>query len=208
MSPQARPVSKKTQNNWLTAAAAGLSGLIAMLSGVYFLFLPSGGYQGGRNPMYGVTILFSRQTWEDMHTWGGVAMIAVALVHLILHWQWVVNMTSRVFKGLTGAIPRMRPYAYFNVAMDLLVALTFLLTAASGIYFLFTPSGRAYADPMFLFSRTTWDLIHTWAGVVLGIGVIAHVAIHWRWITNVAGKLLGMAWTRPALQPIETPAQG
>ena len=39
---------------------------------------------------------------------------------------------------------------------------------------------------MFLFSRTTWDLIHTWAGVTLIAAAVIHLAIHWRWIVKVA----------------------
>ena len=81
-------LSPQTRRNWLIVAALSLSGIVAVLSGVYFLYLPSGGYQGGRNPLYGVTILFSRDTWDALHTWGGLAMIAGAAVHLALHWAW------------------------------------------------------------------------------------------------------------------------
>jgi hypothetical protein len=41
-----------------------------------------------------------------------------------------------------------------------------------------------------LFSRTTWDVIHTWSGVAMIAAAILHFAIHWRWIVKVAGKLL------------------
>ena len=27
--------------------------------------------KGGKNPLYGITILFSRSTWDDLHLWGG-----------------------------------------------------------------------------------------------------------------------------------------
>ena len=71
-------LSAKTKKNWAIDAVLALGGLLAALSGIYFLFLTSGGYQGGRNPMYGITILFERHTWEELHTWSGVAMIVVA----------------------------------------------------------------------------------------------------------------------------------
>jgi hypothetical protein len=58
-----------------------------VLSGIYFLFVPFGGYRGGRNPVYGVTILFSRHAWDGLHTWSGVLMIAAAVFHLTIHWQ-------------------------------------------------------------------------------------------------------------------------
>ncbi len=95
-------ISKQTQKNWWIDAALFTSAIAAALSGIYFLFLPSGGYQGGRNPFYNVTILFSRSTWDDLHTWGGVAMIAAAIIHLAIHWPWVVSMARRTWKGLTG----------------------------------------------------------------------------------------------------------
>jgi hypothetical protein len=46
---------------------------------------------------------------------------------------------------------------------------------------------------MFLFSRTTWDLLHTWAGVTLMIAALVHIAIHWKWITKVSGKMVTLA---------------
>lgn len=45
---------------------------------------------------------------------------------------------------------------------------------------------------MILFSRATWDLVHTWAGVVLIAAAVIHFAIHWRWITKVTTKMIGM----------------
>ena len=80
-------VAPQTRNNWLVDATLFIGALVASLSGIYFLFLPVGGYQGGRNPMYGVTILFQRETWDDLHTWFGILMIAAAVIHITLHSQ-------------------------------------------------------------------------------------------------------------------------
>jgi len=77
-----KPVSKQTQKNWWIDASLALTAVIAALSGIYFLYLPSGGYMGGRNPLYNVTVLFSRHTWDQIHLWGGLAMILAATVHL------------------------------------------------------------------------------------------------------------------------------
>ena len=43
-------MSKQTRANWLIDAALFLGAVLAMLSGVYFLLLPSGGYQDGAQP--------------------------------------------------------------------------------------------------------------------------------------------------------------
>jgi preprotein translocase subunit SecY len=185
-------VSKQTQKNWWIDAALFSSAILAALSGIYFLFLPSGGFQGGRNPLYNIQVMFSRQTWDDLHTWGGIAMILAAIIHLTIHWQWVVSMARRTWKELAGQCGCMNARGRWNLILNIIVAASFLLTAVSGVYFLFAPSGRWAADPMILFARTTWDLIHTWAGVALISAASIHFSIHWRWVTKVTRKMIEM----------------
>ena len=43
---------------------------------------------------------------------------------------------------------------------------------------------------MWLFNRTTWDLVHTWAFVVMISAAILHFAIHWKWVTKVTTKIV------------------
>ena len=204
-----KPMSKETRRNWLVDAALAVGAVVAVLTGIYFLFLPSGGYQGGRNPLYGITILFDRHTWDDLHTWGGVAMIAAAVVHFTLHWSWVANTAKRMWKALTGKGALMNRRGYFNVVTDLVVAVSFLLAAVSAVYFQFVPGGRGAADPMLLFSRTTWDLIHTWAGVVMVMAAVIHFVIHWKWVVKVTKNTVRSTWSslpglanKPVAQPV------
>jgi len=206
-------MSKVTQirKKWLLDATIFLSGLVAALSAIYFLFIPSGGYQGGRNPMYGVTVLFSRHTWEDLHTWGGVLMIAVAVLHFAIHWRWVKVMSKQTVKALLSRETRLSKGPRLNVAINAVVAVSFLLTAVSGIYFLFAPSGGFQGgrnvgwDPMFLFSRTTWDLIHTWAGVAFIGAVAVHFWIHWQWVKTMTKQFFRSLLPQHALS--EAPAE-
>jgi hypothetical protein len=180
--------------NWLIDVAVFIGGILAGLSGIYFLFLPSGGYEGGRNPMYAVTVLFERHAWGNIHLWGGVLMIVAIVVHFAIHWDWVKRMSRRTVKAMFGRNGKLSRGAKFNVAINALAGLSFLICAVTGIYFLFAPSGGYQGganlgwDPGFLFSRTTWDLIHTWSGVVLSIAAVVHFAIHWRWVKNVTAR--------------------
>jgi hypothetical protein len=194
-------ISPQTRNNWLIDAGLFFAGISVALSGIYFLFLPIGGYRGGRNPTYGIQILFDRHTWDDLHTYAGVAIIAIAILHLSLHWSWVVNMTRRTFNKLTGRCGCMNARGRWNLILNLVVAFSFLLSALSGLYFLFFPGGGGQADPMLLLSRTTWDLIHTWTGVIWISAAILHFAIHWRWVTKVTGKLARRLALHPSAQP-------
>ena len=193
MSKQIR-LSTQTRKNWLIDAAVFLGGIVAALSGIYFLFLPSGGYQGGRNPLYGITILFSRHTWSAVHIWGGVAMVAAIAIHLAIHWDWVKRMSGRTVKALQSNGNKLSKGSLFNVAVNALIGITFLICALTGIYFLFAPSGGFQGgsnpgwDPNFLFARTTWDLIHTWSGIAMIVAAVVHFAIHWRWVKNVSAR--------------------
>jgi hypothetical protein len=196
-------MSIQTRMNWLIDAAVLIGGILAGLSGVYFLYLPSGGYQGGRNPMYGVTIFFERHAWSDLHVWGGVLMMVAIAVHFAIHWEWVKRMSRRSVQAMLRTNGKLSRGAKVNVAIDALVAVSFLVCALSGVYFLFAPSGGFQGGtnlgwaPGFLFSRTTWDLIHTWSGVVLVAAAAAHFAIHWRWVKNVTVRFFLSLRSRP-----------
>ena len=151
-----------------------------------------GGFQGGRNPTYGVTILFQRESWDLLHTWGGLFMIAAAVIHLSLHWNWVISMSRRIYRQITGQCKWMNKRSLFNVVIDFVIALSFTAAAFSGIYFLFSPGGqqvKLQTYPQILFSRTTWDLIHTWAGIILIVAAVIHFAIHWQWVVKVTRKI-------------------
>ncbi len=183
-------VSKQTSRNWWTDAVLMLSALIAGASGIYFLYLPSGGYQGGRNATYNLQILFSRDTWDDLHTWGGLVMVVIAVIHLVIHWQWVASMARRTCQELINQRFIMNARGRWNLILNSVVAVSFLLTALSGIYLWVVPGGRGAVDPLILFTRTTWDLVHTWAGVLLILAAGTHLAIHWRWVTKVTAKMI------------------
>ena len=91
----------------------------------------------------------------------------------------------------------------WNLLLNIGVAVSFVLTAVSGVYFLFVPGGRWAADPLFLFTRATWDLLHTWAGVALISAALIHFVIHWKWVTKVSHKMIAMAFpSQRVAQPV------
>jgi hypothetical protein len=197
-------VSNLTRRNWLIDAGLLLSALIAMLSGVYFLYIPSGGYQGGRNPLAQLQIIFERHTWEDLHTWGGIVMVAVATIHLILHWSWFTAMTRRTIKELRGQCGCMNARGRWNLWINVLVAVSFILVAISGLYFFFFPGNKNLPGSTVIFSWNTWDLIHTWSGIVLTSAAVLHFAIHWKWVTKVTRNMWLVA-TQPVRQSEPAP---
>ncbi len=80
---------------FLAFLAASVSGLVPWLT------LPGGGFRGGRNPLYGMTALgLTRNAWNDWHLWTGLAMMATILIHLALHWKWIVCVVHNYARPL------------------------------------------------------------------------------------------------------------
>ena len=186
-------VSPKTRNNWIMDAGLFLAMVVTVLSGIYFLVFPSGGYKGGSNPWYGIQVIFDREGWEWIHTWIGLGMVVIALVHILFHWKWFVSMTKRIVHGLFGKTSSLSRGGKYNLWLNFVTGLSFLVSAASGVYFIFAggSEGGRNPDPMFLFTRTAWDVIHTWSSVLFVATFILHFAIHWLWIARVTRRVFG-----------------
>lgn len=82
---------RKAYLNLFLDAAIGLAFIAEAISGfVLWFVLPHGGFQGGRNPSFARTFLLSRGEWLTLHDWGAIVMTAGILLHVILHWRWIV----------------------------------------------------------------------------------------------------------------------
>ena len=176
-----------------------ISGLFAVLSGIYFLFLPIGGYMGGRNPYFDIIIFFERHTWGDVHTWSSVAIIALIALHIPLHWQWIVKMTKTGFRTLLRK-SKLNKHSQFNLFINVLFGISGLICGLSGLYFLFLP-----LTPIWIFTPLVWDLIHAWSGVVMTAVGILHFVIHWKWVVKVLskyGKALFVSKPNQRLEPV------
>jgi hypothetical protein len=73
-----------------------------------------------------------------------------------------------------------------NYWLDLLIGVAFFASAISGVVFLLpfpleSVLGLSYAH---------WDTIHTWGSLLMIGGVIAHLALHWKWLTHMTRKTL------------------
>jgi len=190
MKHKSSTLTPKLRQNWWIDAFLGLSAFLAILSSLYFLAFPNGGYQGGRNPYYDLVVIFSRQTWDIIHTWSGLAVIMAALVHILIHWGWITGTIKRSWQVITKKREHFGSRLTYNILLDVITAVSFILCTLSGVYFMFfVESGPSSAG--FIFNKTTWDLIHTWSGVVFTITAILHFALHWKWIVNITRKIIG-----------------
>jgi hypothetical protein len=190
--------NRRTVVHWVTVFLLTVSGLLTALTSIYFLFLPSGGYQGGSNPHHGQTFLFDRDIWVSIHTWAGIVMIAVSLFHVVLHWQWVAEMGRRSLAVVRGKRKPFNRKIWTRLGVVTAIGLLFLGVAASGIYFFVLPGGQGSTKfVQFLFSRSTWDLVHTWTGILMIIAAILHLAMRWKWVARVTPSVARTLANRP-----------
>jgi len=94
---------RKWLQNYILFIIMFLLGLCQAVSGfALWLALPSGqGYQGGRGAELDASTFLSwtRHNWIDLHDWTAVALLAMLIIHLILHWKWIVYMTKKSFSS-------------------------------------------------------------------------------------------------------------
>ena len=207
MEKKNKPVfSSQTRNNFLLDMPMLAAGALSVLTGIYFLFLPVGGYQGGRNPYYGIMIFFERHTWGDIHTWSSVVIMALAALHIPLHWSWITKMTRSGVRAVIGK-STLNKFSQFNLFINVMIGLSGLICGLSGLYFLVEPTLVPLGSSGWIFTQFAWDMIHTWSGVVVTAAAILHFAIHWRWVTKVFSKYYGAFQERFLSRQKELPSQ-
>jgi hypothetical protein len=192
-----KSISPQTRNNWLIDTALFGSAILMSISGILSLSIPKGGFQRGHNLVATDYLWLSQRTLDSIHTWAGLTLIAVALVHLLIHRKWVVSSARRLVKEWRGQCECMNPRGRFNILLNVVVLVSFTLAAVSGLYLMFVHGGRSAIDSTLLLSRSSLNLIHTWTGMIWIVAAVVHFVIHWKWVNKV---------TRRMLQPANLPA--
>lgn len=95
-------------------AAIVMLGMIA--TGIIIRFtLPSG--SGRTLGVWGLT----RHQWGDLHFWLALAAVAIVILHLAMHWTWVVAVVRRTLVGPNQGAPSTRLRAVSAVVTLLIV---------------------------------------------------------------------------------------
>ena len=131
----------------------------------------------------GFTLAYSYGfTGIGIHEWLGLGLGLALLIHLTLHWDWVIRTTRKLVR------PRGHDKLIWLVNLALLVAMT--LCILSGI--LISRVALPYLGISLTGIGPFWSALHTTtAEVTLGL-VPVHVALRWRWIVRIGHRLL--AW--------------
>jgi Domain of unknown function (DUF4405) len=115
------------------------------------------------------------------HEWLGIGLGVVLLVHLTLHWDWVIRTTQKLLRP--GGRER------FIWLVNLLLLLSMTLCIASGILISEVALPQLGIIPP---ASSFWRQMHDTTATVTLILVPIHAALRWRWIVGVARRLA--AW--------------
>jgi hypothetical protein len=121
-----------------------------------------------------------RLTGLAIHEWLSLALGATVVVHLLLHWQWIVGVTARLFARVSAS-------ARVNYVLNALLFVAFTAIIFTGLMI------SEVALPLFgvtLAGGGAWRSLHRLASDAAVLLMGLHVAMHWRWIVGAAGKLV------------------
>ena len=104
--------------------------------------------------------------------------------------------------------------ARINYYVDIIIGISFIVVALSGVILLFAGSGGyqggrnpRYAHEVLGLSRLLWKDLHDWGGIVMMGGVLLHLILHWKWFVCMTRNVLKKrAVSRAKLA--KTPAAG
>lgn len=111
------------------------------------------------------------------HEWLGTGLGVVLLVHLTLHWDWVIRTTRKLL------LPGGRERSIWLVNLLLLVSMT--LCIASGILISEVALPQLGIAPP---ASSFWRQMHDTTATITLILVPIHAALRWRWIVGVARR--------------------
>jgi hypothetical protein len=88
---------KKSQFLFLIVWLSFISVFIEVFSGFALWFAVRISRAMGRN-----TFIFKYRTWVIIHEWDAIPVMAFVLIHIFLHWKWIVKMFKSLFKWPTS----------------------------------------------------------------------------------------------------------
>ena len=118
-------------------------------------------------------------TGDSLHEWFSLAFGLGLLVHLAIHWDWVVRTTRRML-STTG-----RRRLMWAVNVLLLVDVTLCVASGIAISEVAIPALGIHLNR----GSGYWNELHSRTAAAAIVLIAVHVGLDWRWIMNVARRV-------------------
>lgn len=134
-----------------------------------------------------LVVMDPRSSGIAIHEWLAAALGGTIIVHLLLNWNWLVEMTKRVFtKSLNGART--------NYILNWLLFMDGILIMISGIMI---SESLVPALGLSLPQDFAWGSLHDLSANISLLLMGIHITLHWSWIVNTFKRLLGLNTPKP-----------
>lgn len=135
-------------------------------------------------------------TGLPLHEWLSVAFAAVVIIHILLHWQWVVSVGLNFFKKLFHT-------SRLKFVVDALMFLAVTTVMMSGIMISRSVSAALGIE---LVSNPAWRFLHS-LSANLSMGLVGlHFALNWRWVAAMAKRYIAGPVLSQVRKPQPAPA--
>jgi cytochrome b561 len=131
-------------------------------------------------------------TGRTVHEWWNLAIAGVLIAHLVMHWDWMVAVSLRLFKESSNS-------ARINYVIDLMLLVVFVMMILSGLMI-----SKSVLSIFGLQSapRSVWRELHSTFGNLLLFLVGLHIAFHWKWIAGAWERHFASYLKRRRRQPV------
>ena len=116
-----------------------------------------------------------------VHEWLSLALAAAIVAHLLLHWQWIVTTTRRLF---SSAMKSQR----LGYILNVLLFIDFTLITLSGI--LISRSALPALGISIANSGFVWRGLHSFASNAGLVLIALHIALHWQWVVSTFTRFI------------------
>ena len=124
-----------------------------------------------------------------IHEWLAIALGATVVVHLLLNWNWIVEITKRLFAkgtGLNGART--------NYILNWLLFIDGILIMLSGMMI---SEAVVPALGLTLPMNFAWRSLHDLSANISLLLMGLHLTLHWNWIVSTFKRMIGRREAKP-----------
>jgi hypothetical protein len=121
-----------------------------------------------------------RMTGEPIHEWLSIALAGTVIVHLLLHWDWILAVGKKYFAKLWHS-------SRLNFFLDVLLFLAFNAIMISGLMI-----SKTVLPLLGLQAAMggTWKMVHKLSADIAMWLIAAHIGLHWKWIWDMFKKFV------------------